>query len=434
MRLALLSPRAPAVVAVAAVAAVALTASLAVRLAPAQAADPVTTTFNYTGAAQQFVVPTGVSTIHVVAIGGKGATSTTNPSGKGGRAEADVSVTAGQTLTVMVGGNGGYHPSGPFAGAFNGGGGGQIGGGGASDIRTVAGDLLTRLVTAGGGGGSGTTPGGQAGADGDGQASDCAGKGATTTSPGAGGGDPGAPAVPGSLGQGGGDQGQSYGAGGGGGVYGGGQGAWFQAYDPFTDTYGIGSCGGGGGSSGFGPGITGTTSIDSTGVPKVVIGYTVGSPPTETTSTTTTTTTSATATTTPTSPETTAPTAVPTTATPTATSTATPTSTPAALLSLRASRRQVGTAVKAAVQVGVSASAVKAKLVYDPKIGTDAKVGSLTRSQAPAGSLTLKVTLNKAGKMLLRKLGKVPLTLSVTATPPVGSRVTITRSVTLRPS
>lgn len=441
MRLGLAPPRTPAFVAVVAVAAVALAVSLVVRLAPAQAADPVTETFVHTGAAQSFVVPTGVSTIHVVAIGGKGATSTTNPGGKGGRAEADVQVTGGQTLTVMVGGNGGLNT----AGAFNGGGGGKVGGGGASDVRTIADSFGSRVVTAGGGGGSAESTGGQAGADGDGQASDCAGKGATTTAPGAGGGDPGEPAVPGSLGQGGGDTGQGYGGGGGGGVHGGGQGSWIQGYDPDTGQFGVFGCGGGGGSSGFGAGITGgTAAIDSTGVPKITITYTVGTPPTETTSTTTTATTTATTPTTST-PTTTVPTtSAPTTATTTTseptTSTTTPATTPPAttppaqpaLVALKASRRQVGTAVKATAQVGVPDSAVKAKLTYKPKVGKSVKVGTLAKAHVPAGSLSLKVALNKAGKVLLRKAGKIALVLTVAATPPVGSPVAIAKPVTLK--
>ena len=73
--------------------------------------------------------------------------------GLGGWVQALLSVTAGQALSVYVGGKGLNGSS------FNGGGAGGnnynevLGGGGASDIRTMAGNLATRLIVAGGGGG-----------------------------------------------------------------------------------------------------------------------------------------------------------------------------------------------------------------------------------------------------------------------------------------
>ena len=72
----------------------------------------------------------------------------------GGWVQAFLSVTAGQALSVYVGGKGLQGTS------FNGGGAGGAhdgyitGGGGASDIRTMAGNLATRLIVAGGGGGA----------------------------------------------------------------------------------------------------------------------------------------------------------------------------------------------------------------------------------------------------------------------------------------
>ena len=77
-------------------------------------------------------------------------------SGLGGWVQASLSVTAGQTLSIYVGCEGLQGAS------FNGGGAGSTysylgvgsGGGGASDIRTISGDLTTRLIVAGGGAGN----------------------------------------------------------------------------------------------------------------------------------------------------------------------------------------------------------------------------------------------------------------------------------------
>jgi glycine rich protein len=136
---------------------------------PAAQAD--TATYVFTGTEQAFIVPAGVTTVHVVAVGAQGGTGFANPFGGafGAESSADVPVTPGQLLYVEVGGMGGS-PSTATAGAagFNGGGAGGTGGtggsgggggGGASDVRTVArfavGTLNSRLVIAAGGGGSG---------------------------------------------------------------------------------------------------------------------------------------------------------------------------------------------------------------------------------------------------------------------------------------
>ena len=70
--------------------------------------------------------------------------------GRGGWVQASLSVTAGQMLYIYVGGGG-------YAGnSFNGGGSGYFdycGGGGATDVRTISGNLTSRLIVAGGGGG-----------------------------------------------------------------------------------------------------------------------------------------------------------------------------------------------------------------------------------------------------------------------------------------
>jgi Glycine rich protein len=99
-------------------------------------------------------VPTGVSKVLVNATGAQGGTPQSGGlGGLGGWVQASLSVTAGQTLYVFVGGD-------TVVGAsYNGGGaGGRVGGsyaggGGATDIRTISSDLKSRLIVAGGGGG-----------------------------------------------------------------------------------------------------------------------------------------------------------------------------------------------------------------------------------------------------------------------------------------
>ena len=98
-----------------------------------------------------FVVPAGVTTVHVVAIGGKGGTGNFNVDGGfGAKVEGDLTVTPGRVLYLEVAGNGGQ---GNYAA-------GAGGGGGASDVRLLARAAgLTpsdpRLLIAGGGGGGG---------------------------------------------------------------------------------------------------------------------------------------------------------------------------------------------------------------------------------------------------------------------------------------
>jgi hypothetical protein len=142
--------------------------------------------FPYTGAEQVYTVPSGVTMVRVLAVGGAGGAGAMSaqgagPGGLGADVQADVPVTPGQQLFVEVGGA----PGQPGTGGFNGGGdsrNGGGGGGGASDVRTcsrtasscpVGNDTLTsRLVVAAGGGGGGSPdqgaahPGGSGGAAG----------------------------------------------------------------------------------------------------------------------------------------------------------------------------------------------------------------------------------------------------------------------------
>jgi hypothetical protein len=258
-----------------------------------------TRTFLPTGGEQTFTVPSGVTSVHVIAVGGRGGTGSGAPAGGGfgAVAIADLAVTPGQVLYVNVGGNGeDAIGSSGGAGGFNGGGsGGPIGtrgggGGGASDVRTIPRSVGTspfsRLVVAGGGGGSGGANSGGAGGDA-GEAGANAtmvpafgGQPGTATAGGAGGGG-GCAGNAGQLGEGGdgvslrsdggscsGGGSPGVGGGGGGGIYGGGAGGTSSA-----------GGGGGGGSSGFAPEATNTSiQTDTTGSPAVSIVYSAEPP------------------------------------------------------------------------------------------------------------------------------------------------------------
>jgi hypothetical protein len=260
-------------------------------------------TFLPTGGEQSFTVPPGVTSIHVIAIGGKGGdgvpSGSSAPGGSGGygaMVSADLAVTPGQILYVEVGGNGADGAQGG-AGGFNGGGGGNAdtgigyfggGGGGASDIRLApraAGTSLgLRLITAAGGGGGGAinfgggtrNDGGSAGPIPSAGSEFGGGQPGTATEGGDGGSDcSGNDGGDGGLGIGGigGPFGScgfppANGGGGGGGVYGGGGG-------------GASSAGGGagGGWSGFGPGASNTSiAADATGAPSISIVFSASPP------------------------------------------------------------------------------------------------------------------------------------------------------------
>lgn len=103
-------------------------------------------TFNYIGAAQTFKVPSGISTIAIMALGARGGGKR---GGLGASVSATVPVKPGQVLKIFVG------RAGQSGAVFNGGGAGFGGGGGSSDVRVGKGDLSDRIVVAAGGGGSG---------------------------------------------------------------------------------------------------------------------------------------------------------------------------------------------------------------------------------------------------------------------------------------
>ena len=121
--------------------------------------------FSYTGSAQTFTVPEGVTSISVDAYGAGAPNTATHYGGKGGRNQATLSVTPGETLNIYVGGSGTVrHPfyGGNIAG-WNGGALGNFGyydplpSAGATDIRIGGTSLSDRVIVAGGGGATGNS-------------------------------------------------------------------------------------------------------------------------------------------------------------------------------------------------------------------------------------------------------------------------------------
>ncbi len=258
------------------------------RLALPAGASAIAQTFTFTGAAQAFTVPAGVTQITVDALGGQGGSSGSGAAGGlGGRANATIAVTPGEVLQVNVGGQGGTGTANGVAGGFNGGGtggtggGGGGGGGGASDVRQGGTGLAARIVIAGGGGGGGIlmapssctggSGGGTTGGDGAraapaGFSGGAAALRARVALEAPGGSGAGGTGVAGTGGDGGDSLPAHGGGGGGGGLFGGGGGAGGSA---------IGEGGGGGGGSGFTPGGTGMTNGVRSGPGQVTLTYTV---------------------------------------------------------------------------------------------------------------------------------------------------------------
>ncbi len=261
------------------------------------------TKFTFTGDTQSIVVPEGVTTMHVVAIGGRGGqgAQTQAVGGFGAVVSADVAVTPGKTVIVVVGGNGGdaagaVGGKGGFGGLGSGGDGGSAkstlvekggGGGGGMSYAYVDGEgvLPGFLVGAAGGGGSGGGRVGGAGGNGsgdngtNGQAGNLGAP--TNATPGGGGGGGGTTTAPGGNGKffaGGagifGFADNSGGGGGGGaGVFGGGGGGE-------GDTDGNGGGGGAGSSSASSTNATNASyTRDTTGVPSITFTYATPSTP-----------------------------------------------------------------------------------------------------------------------------------------------------------
>ncbi|TFB73217.1 hypothetical protein E3O06_08265 [Cryobacterium glaciale] len=104
-------------------------------------------TYYSTGAEQTFTVPDGITSLDITLVGGSGGSWPSYPGGAGASVTQSIAVTPGQSLYVLVAGNGqnGSYDGGG-AGGYNGGGWGGgspystwvgAGGGGGSDIRTV---------------------------------------------------------------------------------------------------------------------------------------------------------------------------------------------------------------------------------------------------------------------------------------------------------
>ena len=96
-----------------------------------------TLTFNPSTELQEWVVPRGVSKIHVDCVASQGKDGSTN-GGKGGRVECDLKVSVGQKLYFMVGN---IPQQNTWTAEYN-----------ASDIRIGGKELNNRIVVAGGGG------------------------------------------------------------------------------------------------------------------------------------------------------------------------------------------------------------------------------------------------------------------------------------------
>jgi hypothetical protein len=263
--------------------------------APALAAVPVNVPFAYTGTEQSWVVPAGLTSIHVVLVGGKGGSNATGEAagGKAGEVSGDLAVNPADTIYIEVGGSGlnGSANSSCSQPAFNGGGlcGSRSAGygGGASDLRSVSsaqpGSLASRLMLAAGGGGAGggaSSPpaiggnAGQAGGDASGATTAAkAGQPGSSSAGGTGGaagqlgGLSGADGQVGAGGDGGAPGSTGFGGGGGGGgYYGGGGGGGGDGSLP-------NGAGGGGGSSFVGAATSSSVTLDSSGVPSVTITY-----------------------------------------------------------------------------------------------------------------------------------------------------------------
>jgi hypothetical protein len=247
---------------------------------------------NTVGAVQEYRVPSGVTRVRGVVVGGPGTRGEGLGGGSGAdgtRAVAELEVMPGEVLYVVVGGAGDSQVFGRAEGGGERGGRGGGGGGGASSIEAIDSELL--VGGGGGGGGQGIEgssggAGGGGGVDGSGAsgqpgeavlggAAGGGGGGATLSSGGEGGAvtgfcDGGELAGSGGFGRGGsGGRSETGGGGGAGGWYGGGGGGGGDGGGT-TCVGPSGGGGGGGGGSSYGPPGT-TFSQDTTGVALVEI-------------------------------------------------------------------------------------------------------------------------------------------------------------------
>ncbi|MFB9278853.1 glycine rich domain-containing protein [Cohnella cellulosilytica] len=116
---------------------------------PESTSPPVAKTFNYTGSVQTFTAPsTGTYTLEVWgAQGGNSTYDSRVQGGLGGYAKGDINLTAGETISIYVGGQSGWNGGGAGYGQSSPGGGG-------TDIRRGGTVLTDRVIVGGGGGGT----------------------------------------------------------------------------------------------------------------------------------------------------------------------------------------------------------------------------------------------------------------------------------------
>lgn len=121
-----------------------------------------TTVFDFTGEYESYIVPDGVTSINIEALGAQGASGQSGRvGGRGARMSGDFDVVPGSELIIVVGGEG----QGQSSGSNGGGGGGSFvvvndpDGDYEIDAGPFAGTTVTPLIVAGGGGGTRTSVG-----------------------------------------------------------------------------------------------------------------------------------------------------------------------------------------------------------------------------------------------------------------------------------
>jgi hypothetical protein len=212
--------------------------------AQAPTCDATQVVLSYTGAVQDFVVPAAVTSLTIDAAGAAGGAAAPDGGGAGARLVAAFAVTPGETLHVLVGGQGQSFDS--------------VGGGGGGSFVYRTADAAGLLMAAAGGGGEGIDDSG------------IAGSATTTASNGSGGGSAGVDGSGGGGRSGGGGGGLLTNGGGGsggstggqalanggaggspGGGFGGGGGSYLESPAIFHGGGGGGGYNGGGGGSGY---------------------------------------------------------------------------------------------------------------------------------------------------------------------------------------
>lgn len=113
---------------------------------------------------------------------------------------------------------------------------------------------------------------------------------------------------------------------------------------------------------------------------------------------------------------------------PPATPVAAPPAPPATLTRLTVARNQRGRVVRVRVGVGVAGSRVRVRLTNSRR----QSMGAVLKRAGRAGTLTLKVPLNKRGRAALRRSKRIKLTVAVSVTPPGGKPAGAVRRITLR--